>query len=240
MSTQRMTRLGAGSGLAYVAMIVVAGELGPAAGTPAMNADPDTIGAHITRHPPSSAQWAGVYLEVLALLVFVVFVGYLWHVLRDAERDGGWLAGVAFSGGLLSASLKLASLPAALAALYRADDGISAQLATALIDMNSIAFALTWATTALMLSATAGVALRTGVLPRWLGWSGIAVAIGLLASLPFAASAEPPTFLLALIWIIAASVVLLRRADGRPRARREHARADGTDHGLSGALRPHE
>jgi uncharacterized protein DUF4386 len=213
MSTGLMARLGASSGIAYVGLIVVAGQAGPAAGIPGPNASPHTIGTYITNHPPSTAQWAGVYLEVLALLAFVVFVSYLWHVLRDAERDGGWLAGVALSGGLLGVAIKLASLPAALAALYRANDGISTPVATALIDMNNIAFALTWATTALMLSATAGVALRTGVLPRWLGWSAIAIAIGLLASLPFAASTEPPTFLLALIWIIAASVVLIRRVD---------------------------
>jgi hypothetical protein len=213
MSTGLMARLGASSGIAYVGLIVVAGQVGPAAGIPATNASPQTIGTYIAHHPPSTAQWAGVYLEVLALLVFVVFVGYLWHVLRDAERDGGWLAGVALSGGLLSAVIKLGSLPAALTALYRANDGISPQVATALIDMNNIAFALTWATTALMLSATAGVVLRTGVLPRWLGWSAIAIAVALLVSLPFAAATEPPTFLLALIWIIAASVVLIRRVE---------------------------
>jgi hypothetical protein len=213
MSNRLMARLGASSGIAYVGLIVIAGQVGPAAGIPATSASPRTIGTYVAHHPPSTAQWAGVYLELLALLAFVVFVGYLWRILRDAERGTGWLAGVALSGGLLSAAIKLTSLPAALAALYRADDGISTQVATALIDMNNIAFALTWATTALMLAATAGVVLGTGVLPRRLGWSAIAIAVGLLASLPFAASAEPPTFLLALIWIVAASVVLLRRVD---------------------------
>src|SRR3954469_3978761 len=238
MSARLMARVGAASGIVYVGLIVLGGQIGPAAGIPAMNASPHTIGTYITHHPPTAAQWAGVYLEVLALLAFVVFVSYLWRVLRDAERGDGWLAGVALAGGLLSATLKLASLPAALAALYRADDGISPQVATALIDMNNIAFALTWATTALMLSATAGVALRTGVLPRWLGWSAIAIAIGLLASLPFAASTEPPTFLLALIWIVAASVVLIRRVEtptvALPRHERTHG--NGAARRLSGAV----
>jgi hypothetical protein len=213
MSTRLMEKLGAGSGIAYVGLIVVAGQLGPASGIPALSASPQTIGAYITHHEPTTGQWAAVYLEVLALLALVVFVGYIWRILRDAEGDGGWLAGVALAGGLLSATIKLASLPAAFAALYRADDGISAQVATALIDTNDAAFALTWATMALMLAATAAVALRTGVLPRWLGRSALGIAVGLLASLPFFASADPPTFLLALIWIIAASVVLVRRAD---------------------------
>jgi hypothetical protein len=223
MSTRLMARLGAGSGIAYAGLIMVGGATGPAAGIPATNASPGTIGTYIAHHAPTTSQWAGVYVEVLALLAFAVFVSYLWRVLRDAEGDRGWLAGAALSGGLLAVTIKLASLPAALAALYRADDGISAQVATALIDMNNIAFALTWAPTALMLAATAAVALRTGVLPRWLGRSAIAIAVGLLASLPFAASAEPPTFMLALIWIIAASVVLVRRVDA-PAARDATAR----------------
>jgi hypothetical protein len=213
MSSRLMAKLGAGSGIAYVGLIVVAGQLGPASGIPAVNASSHVIGAYIANHSPTTGQWAAVYLEVLALLALVVFVGYLWRVLRDAEGYGGWLAGVALAGGLISATIKLASLPAAFAALYRADDGISAQVATALIDTNNAAFALTWAPTALMLAATAGVALGTGALPRWLGWSGLCIAVGLLASLPFFASADPPTFLLALIWIVAASVVLIRRVE---------------------------
>ena len=188
MSTRPMARLGAGSGIAYVGLIVVAGQLGPAAGIPAVNASPWAIGAYITHHPPTTAQWAAVYLEVVALLALVVFVGYLWRVLSEADRDDGWLAGVALAGGLLSATIKLASLAAAFAALYRADDGISAQVATALIDTNNAAFALTWTTTALMLAATAAIALHTCVLPRWLGWSALATAVGLMASLPFFAS----------------------------------------------------
>jgi hypothetical protein len=96
-------------------------------GIPAPSASRQGIGAHITQHPPTTGQWAGVYLKMLAPLALMVFVAYRWRVLRD----GGWLAGVALAGGLLSATLKLASLPAAFAALYRATDGISAQLTTA-------------------------------------------------------------------------------------------------------------
>ena len=207
-----LARQGAASGIAYVGLIMVAGTLGPANGIPTLDASPQAIGAYITNNPPTTGQWAAVYLEVLALLALVVFVAYLWRVLRDAEREDGWLSGVALAGGLLTATLKIASLPAAFAALYRADDAIPAPVATALIDMNSAAFALTWATTALMLAATGAVVLTTSVLPRWLGYSGLGTAAALLVSLPFFVS-DPPTFLLALLWIVAASVVLVRRAD---------------------------
>ena len=222
MSIRLLARLGAGSGIAYAGLIVVAAQTEPK--WPALSGSPRSIGAFIADHPPTTMQWAGGYLEVLALLAFVVFVAYLWRVLRDAEPHAGWLPGVALCAGLLTAAIKLASLPAAFAGLYRAKEGISPQLATALVDMNSVAFALTWATTALMLAATATVALRTGVLARWLGWSGLAIAVALLASVPFF-TADPPTFLLAWLWIIAVSVALIGRADTPTVASSTHASA---------------
>jgi hypothetical protein len=217
MSTRTTARLGAGCGIAYVVLIMIASAIGPAAEPPAANASTAAIGSYVAHHSPTATQWAGVYLELFALLAFVVFVGYLWRVLRDVDRNG-WLPGVAMAGGLLAATLKLAGLPAAFAAFYRADDGISPQLATALVDMNNAAFVLMWVPLALMLTATAVIALGSGVLPRWLAWSALIVAVGLMASIPFY-TAEPPTFMLALLWIIAASVVLIRRADAREVAR---------------------
>lgn len=103
-------------------------------------------------------------------------------------------------------------VPAAFAALYRAHD-ISPGLASALLDMNSAAFVSTWATWALLLGAAGAVMLRTGALPRVHGYFAIAIAVGLLASIPGFASADPPTFMLTFVWIIAISVSLLRRAD---------------------------
>ena len=110
MCTRHLARLGAASGIAYVGLITIAGELGLAGGIPAVNASPQAIGAYSTHHPRTAGQWAAVYLEVLALLALVLFVAYLWRVLLDAERSSGWLAGVALAGGLLSATLTLASL----------------------------------------------------------------------------------------------------------------------------------
>ena len=56
-------------------------------GIPAPSASRQGIGAHITQHPPTTGQWAGVYLKMLAPLALMVFVAYRWRVLRD----GGWL-----------------------------------------------------------------------------------------------------------------------------------------------------
>jgi hypothetical protein len=63
--------------------------------------------------------------------------------------------------GILGATIKLASLPAAFAALYRVHD-VSPDLASALLDMNGAAFVSTFATWALLLGAAGAVMLRTG------------------------------------------------------------------------------
>jgi hypothetical protein len=142
----------------------------------------------------------------------VVFVVALWRMLREADRDG-FLPGVALAGGLIGATTKLASLPA-FAALYGAHD-ITPGLASALLDINSAAFVSTWATWALLLGAAGAVILRTGALRQRHGYFAIAIAVGLLASIPGFTSADPPTFMLTFVWIIAISVSLLRRADAK-------------------------
>jgi uncharacterized protein DUF4386 len=213
-SSRALARTGAACGIAYVALAVVGNDiLAGASHAPAPDASPAAIGAFVASHPTTTQVWIGAYLDVLGLLAFIGFVAYLYSVLRRADRDGGFLPTVVLGSGLVAAAVKLASLAPGFAVLYRAGDGLSPQLATALFDMNNAAFALDWALSAVMLAATAGVVLRTGVLPRWLGRSALAIAPLLLASVPFFTTDGPPIFLLGLVWIIAASVALIRQLD---------------------------
>ena len=62
-----------------------------------------------------------------------------------------------------------------------------------------------------MIGAVAAVALRTGVLPRWIAVSGAVLAPLLLASIA-GGDNGPPVFLLALLWFVAVSVALASRA----------------------------
>jgi hypothetical protein len=211
MPTRTTARMVAWTGLAYVVLFITAGMIGPSQGLPGLRDSPQDTARYLHAHTTTSLQWAGVYLEVIGLLVLVAFVVAVWRMLCEADRDR-FLPGVALAGGLIGATVKLASLPAAFAALYRAHD-ISPGVASALLDMNSAAFVSTWATWALMLGAVGAVLLRTGVLPRGHGYFAIAIAIGLLASIPGFTSADPPTFMLTFVWIIAVSVSLLRRGE---------------------------
>jgi hypothetical protein len=202
-------------------LFITAGTIGPANQMPGLRDTPQATANYLHTQTTTALQWAGVYLEVIGLLVLVAFVVALWRMLREADRDG-FLPGVALAGGLMGATIKLAALPAAFAALYRAHD-ISPGLASALLDINSAAFVSTWATWALLLGAAGAVMLRTGLLAHRHGYFAIALAVGLLASIPGFTSADPPTFMLTFVWIVAISVSL-RRADAKdtvhPRATR--------------------
>ena len=67
-----------------------------------------------------------------------------------------------------------------------------------------------------MAAATAIVTLRTGVLPRWLGWLAAVAAPALVANGLLFHSQNAPAFLLFALWLLATSVVLTLRAGAQP------------------------
>jgi hypothetical protein len=203
------------SGALFVVLFFVGGALGGS--SPDIGASRARLADWVSSQAPTVADYVGGYLELLAMLALVAFVAQLWSVLRAAEGEHGPLSATVLAGGLLSAAIKISSFPAAFAALWRAKQGVEPQLAAALLDMNNAAFVLSWAADALMVGAATILILRTSVLPRWLGWSGSAITVILLASVPVASKAPPLGFLLTILWIVATSVVLARRAESPSR-----------------------
>ncbi len=220
MSDRWLRRLGAVAGAVYVMLAVVGNEVLAGGGeAPSVNAPAREIRDHLVANPATAKFWSGIYVEVFGLLLFIVFVSVLHSVFRRAEgeQSSGFLSTTVLGAGLVSVAVKMASIPAAASAAYRAQDGLEPALAAALIDINNFSFTLTWALQALLLGATAVIVLRTGVLARWLGWSAAVIAPALL--LGAATSTAEASFLpmmLNLIWTIAASVTLFRQG-GEPR-----------------------
>lgn len=213
----------AAGGIVFVLLAAIGNDvLSNAGDAPAADASAREIGAYVTANPPTTPDWAGMYLEILGLLALAAFVVHLWGVLRSADADGRWSM-LALLGGAAAVTVKLASAAPVFAVWVRADEGIEPQLATALLDMNTASFALTGAALALMLAGVAGAVGTTGVLPRWLGATAGVLALALLATLPLAATGFSPAFLLLLLWISGASAVLVRRAIGEPGQRTREA-----------------
>ena len=152
-----------------------------------------------------------IVLELLGLLLFIPFLGYLWSVLRDAEGPGGWLATTAFGAGLVDVTIKLGSIAPGEAAN---DFGDATPIHKALEDMNNVTFIATMLPLGVLMAAVALITLKTRVLPRWLGWLAAVTAPLLLVNGMFLDAEFGPAFLLFLLWTLLASVVLTVRPNG--------------------------
>jgi len=155
-------------------------------------------------------------MEVLAFTLFLFFLGSLSSAMRVAEGLGGALSTTAFGAGLMSITIKLGSAAPLLAAHSNSDE-LGPDVKVALQDMNNASFALTFFPLAAMLAAFALVAIRTAALPSWLGWAAAALSVGfavggLAGSADLASEWAGLPMVLFTAWVIAASVVLIRRA----------------------------
>ena len=160
--------------------------------------------------PSSSGSDATIVLvlELIGLLLFIPFLGYLWSVLREAEGPKGWLATTALGAGLVDVTIKLGSLAPGHAAQNFGD---STAIHQALDDMNSVAFIVTMLPLGIMMSAVALITLHSGGLPKPLGWLAAITAPLLLINGMFLDAEFGPAFLLFLLWTLITSVVLTVR-----------------------------
>jgi hypothetical protein len=152
-----------------------------------------------------------VALELIGLLLFIPFLGYLWSVLREAEGPGGWLSATALGAGLVGVTMKLASIAPGWAAR---DFGDATAIHQGLERMNEAAFIAQMLPDGVMLAAIGILTLKTRALPRWLGWLAAVAAPLLVVNGMFLDADFGPAFLLFLLWTLLASVVLTVRPSG--------------------------
>jgi len=220
MSNILWQRLGAASGIVFV-LVLVAPDLiqgGPSEDF-TMTAAEQMAQSCATLTAARLTDAIYPITHVLGYLIFLFFLGSLWSALRRAEGGDGWLSAAGFGGGLVSLAVKFASGAASVAANSNACAGIDPQLWQVLQDMNNASFFYSFLPLAILLVASAVVAIRFGApLPRWLGWMSAVVAVALLvdgfAGMLYARDFGP-SLLLFVVWILAASIALVRRA-GQP------------------------
>ncbi len=208
MFTSRITRFVALTGAAGWLMLAVLNDL-VAGSSPPYDASPGDWAAYAAGHH-GAAHYAGLYGEMAALALAMVFVGLLCSLLRRAEGDRGALAVIALTAGVVGAATKIASGAPILAALYLSDKGLDGEATRVLFNTNGASFALAFIPNGVMMLALGAGILSYGHLPRWLGWFGIVTGIGLIAGAPFV-QGDGPGFigmLLFMVWNIAASVTL--------------------------------
>lgn len=190
MPNHTASRLGATSGIAYVLSILILNSV---------ESDSNLV----------------LGAELLALLLFIPFLAYLWSLLRTVDAPGRWLSTTALCAGLTALTVKLMGVLPDIIARRGEVDGA---LETTLTRLGEVSFIASLPPLGLCMAAIAAIVVRTHALPTWLGWAAAAVAPLLVAN-GFDLGAEfGPAFLLFLVWTLLTSVVLLRRAVTAPPA----------------------
>lgn len=206
--------VGGVSGILYVLLWVV-GFFIIVGFVPALGSSEQEVAEFLDRS--STRIWAGGYLALLGFVFLIIFVARLAAVLRRAEGDRGWLWSLALVAALAWVSIEMATAATEGAAFYAGSRGLDLQTTSGLINVGNFGFFLSGAFSALFLAATAFVVLRTQILPGWLGWFAAILAAASLVAIPIATSsvAQIPVPLRA-VWVVAVSVVLIRRREAIP------------------------
>lgn len=210
----RGRKLAGVSGIIYVILssfvaITVQGDFLPTTGS-----SPQAIVDFYAKHRVGFL--IGNYLGVLALVLSVPFTAYLTQVVRRREGEAGFAGLTLFGLGLLAHAMGATCL-----GLFQALPLVEAPaLAKVVSDLANLAFGFCFVLIAGFAAAAAWAILATDALPRWAGWTSLALApAALVVSLgtivttgPLAAGGMVTlgVFVAYLAWAAAVSVVLLR------------------------------
>jgi hypothetical protein len=188
---------------------------------PELDASPDAILAYFGDRDPVIL---GGFLVMLSAVFFLWFVGSLRAFLRPAEGDAGRVSAIAYGGGVVTAALILA-FPAANVAGALFAEQLSPDGAQTLYLFGDVFLYPAAMAAAVLIAATAVVALRTKALPSWLGWPSLVLALWLLIPpLGSAGGTQPEnpaawTGLAVLpavpLWTAAMAIVLMRMSRDR-------------------------
>jgi hypothetical protein len=202
MSSRKLLPLsGAASVLLIVVSFLVAGE------PPDVDAMPDEL---LNYYDDDSLQIAAALLA-LGSFFFLVFSSAIATALRTARAidPGTAAAKVSFAGGIVfTVGLAIFAGLAFTAGEVAEDVEVGTLQTLNALEMNMF-FPVAVGTAAFLLGTGVGV-LKTGLLPRWLGW--VAIVLGVLAITP----AGFVAFLGLGIWTLVASVMLAMRAGRAP------------------------
>jgi hypothetical protein len=150
------------------------------------------------------------YLLVLSGVFFLWFLSALRARLLEVDGPVGRLTSIVFGSGLVFVAMLYAATSCFIfiagEITFGDVDHINPELMRVLPDLGYPLLVIGGAFAAIaMVDAASVLIVRTGVLPKWIGWYGFVAAVGLL----FAGFFLP--LVLLLLWVIFVSVVLLRR-----------------------------
>ncbi len=213
MSDSTWRKVGASGGIVFI-VLQMAGQLLFQSGgaEPAFNAPAAEILEFFQAKDTVFFEIGG-FLTSLSFIAFLWFLGSLYSTLSQGEGQPAWISLIAVASGVLMVATVVGG--SWLLAVFRIDEGLEPDTARLLFDQGNFGFASLWVFAASFLLATAVVAIRSGALPRWLAWAGVAIAGILMVARAFWATPSGAIFaayVLFWIWLIAASIVIFRSA----------------------------
>jgi hypothetical protein len=205
------TREGGLAGIAFVALAVLWAIIFATADRPSYNSADDAVSEFWSDSGNRRLLLLGALAMSLAGVALLWFLGSLRVVLRRAEGEPARLATIAFSGGVVLTALLFAknAIEGGLALALEFEQGFTLD-PDVFRALNAVFLGLLiheGLAAAVLVGAASLLVLRTRVFPRWLGWAGLAVAV--VALLSWLIPGVP--LVLVLAWILAASVLMLRR-----------------------------
>jgi hypothetical protein len=222
MDDRRWERWSALGGIAFVLLIAATAVL---QGSPPKPSDPAATITRFLFDKETELRWSA-YLTGLAFVAVFWWAGAVWRLLRRAEGGTPRLAVLAV-GGLLFGNA-MAALSSLLLSASVMSSGWAGQGPSSLKAMYTTSAVIGGATAfgvAAFLGAFSAVIIRTGVLPRGLGWFGALVALVALVAGGAVASSRDVFFVLGDvtfaglgIWVLIASVLMVRAHDAQTAA----------------------
>jgi hypothetical protein len=209
--TARWERLAALTGVAAV-VLWIAGVFVIESVSPGDENSPEQLLAYFDNE--ENTLLVGVFLFALGTVFFVWFLGSLRVAFLAAEGMPGRVTAIAFAGGIGKAVFDLGVVGGTAAGAIGADEGLTPEAAQAIFWMDDAFFIGAEFMALVFMAASALVVFRTRVLPVWMGWLALVIAIGLLVVVvgwAFLLFGLP-------LWVLLASLLLWRAAPGPARA----------------------
>lgn len=169
----------------------------------------------VSRVAPFQVQ-AGVSLDMLGSVAFVLFIAGLWARLRSHEPPPAWLSTAALGAGLLAVAASFIDKTLFYALYSLSGRDLDPQTARVLFFTARGSFVLFTLFAGAMAGITGLSILRFRSFQRWLGW------LGLIASVAGVVSAAAPDsglgqagFIFVAPWLLAMSIALILKAPER-------------------------
>jgi hypothetical protein len=213
-ASKKQDRLFAASGIGSVVLMFAGLGIG-SIGSPTRNLTISSSPAHVAHALSKTAgtsAWVGAYIELLSFGLFLAFA--VWAC---ARLGGGVIGQTARALATAYATVSIVSLGVLDAISYRGGKGIGTQLGSTLVTVNEALYVCTWFLAAFFLVAAGVLAVSAG--RRALGRSAVAVAaIMLVLTAVSVDNLGQMAFTLWLVWIVYASIALVRDAPRRSAA----------------------